>query len=299
MKKIVILGCENSHADLFLSFIQANKKFSDVQVLGVYSEERAAAEALKEKYGVPVMDSYDQFVNEADGVINTARHGDNHYKYVAPYLKKGIPMFIDKPITITEGDALKLISEAKEHGVKLTGGSCLRHDGFVQEIKRDVLGEVDGKTHGGLVRAPLSSNNPNGGFFFYVQHLVEMLMEAFGRYPKSVKAFKTNNPKKFENGDDLTVVVRYDTYDIVALGGELVFDYHISRCSDNKVKGFSFQVGYDRPCFFEEFDEFYDMLNGAESTIGYKDFIAPVFVMNAIKKSLDSGKEVPVAIYQV
>ncbi len=299
MKKIVILGCENSHADLFLSFIKANAKFADLEVLGVYSEDRNASEALKEKYGVPVMDSYDQFVDEADGVINTARHGDNHYKYVAPYLKKGVPMFIDKPITISEADALKLIAEAKANGVKLTGGSCLRHDGFVQEIKRDVLGNVDGKTHGGLVRAPLSSNNPNGGFFFYVQHLVEMLLEAFGRYPKSVKAFKTNAPDTFEKGDDLTVVVRYGEYDIVALGGELVFDYHISRCSDNNVKGFSFQVGYDRPCFFEEFDEFYDMLHGAESTIGYKDFIAPVFVMNAIKRSLDSGEEAVVNGYEI
>ena len=86
MKKIVILGCENSHADIFLGFIKNDMKFSDIEVSGVYSDEKSAAEALSEKYGVKVMNAYDEAVGEIDGVIVTARHGNNHYKYAAPYI---------------------------------------------------------------------------------------------------------------------------------------------------------------------------------------------------------------------
>ena len=294
MKKIVILGCENSHASLFLNFIKDYGKFKDVEVLGVYSDDTAAAKKLNETYGVSVMDSFDQYVGKVDGVINTARHGDKHYKFLAPYLKHGVAAFVDKPVTIKEAEALKLIAEAEKYGSKLCGGSCLRHDGFVQEIKQDVAVKADGKTHGGMVRAPLSMNNPHGGFFFYVQHLVEMTLEAFGRYPKSVKAFKSGNDAEFKDGDDLNVIFRYNDYDIVGLATEGGSAYAISRCSDNNVKSFSFEVSYSRPCFLAEFNDFYDMMNGAEPTISPKDLIAPVFVMNAIKESLDGGNEITV-----
>ena len=39
MKKVVILGCENSHADDFLRIINENKEFSEIEVVGVYSKE--------------------------------------------------------------------------------------------------------------------------------------------------------------------------------------------------------------------------------------------------------------------
>ena len=101
-KKIVILGCENSHANAFLGFIRDKEEFSDVEVIGVYSHEREAAEKLNEQFGVPVLSSYEEAVGKVDGVIVTARHGDNHYKYAKPYIESGIPMFVDKPITFDE-----------------------------------------------------------------------------------------------------------------------------------------------------------------------------------------------------
>ena len=106
MKRIAILGCENSHADAFLKCIKEMAEFSDVRVVGVYSNEREAAEKLKEKFGVSVMDDYADAVGKIDGLVITARHGDNHYKYAKPYIDSGIPMFIDKPITISEADEL-------------------------------------------------------------------------------------------------------------------------------------------------------------------------------------------------
>ena len=51
MKKIAIVGCENSHADLFLKFINENYKFRDIEVVGVFSEEIEEAEKLLKEIG--------------------------------------------------------------------------------------------------------------------------------------------------------------------------------------------------------------------------------------------------------
>ena len=50
MKKIAILGCENSHADAFISCIKTKEEFSDVEVVGVYSNDREAAQKIFEKF---------------------------------------------------------------------------------------------------------------------------------------------------------------------------------------------------------------------------------------------------------
>ena len=136
MKKIVFLGCENSHSSVFLGFINQDKRFSDIEVLGVYSHEKAPMENLNEKYGAKIMSSYDEAVEEADAIVVTARHGDNHYKYAAPYIKKGIPMFIDKPITVNEDEGVKFMRECKENGVRVTGGSCCIFEPGVVELRR-------------------------------------------------------------------------------------------------------------------------------------------------------------------
>ena len=208
-------------------------RYKDIEVVGVYSDETVEANKLNEKFGVYVMKSYDEFVGQVDGVINTARHGDNHYKYCAPYLAAGIPMFIDKPVSITSEEAVKFASEAKANGVKLTGGSCLIHDYFVQEIKNDHLLKKDGKTHGGIVRAPSSSNAGYGGWYFYSQHFTEMVLEIFGRYPKSLMAFKTGEKDTYKEGDDITIVFRYGDYDVTGICGEWCWNYHVGRYSYN------------------------------------------------------------------
>jgi len=284
MKKIVILGCENSHADMFLGFMKENAGYSDMQVIGVYSDEKAAAEKLAEKFGVNVMNAYDEAVGKADGVIITARHGDNHYKYAAPYVKSGVPMFIDKPVAIAEADALKLARECKAAGVKLTGGSCCVHDELVKTLKKEREENFDGKTLSGYVRCPVNMTNYYGNFFFYSEHLVGVLSSVFGYYPESVKAYK--------NEDKITVVFRYKDYDVTGLYVDGNYScYYVMRVSERHVHGGEFPIKEDSPCFKIELEEFYGLLNGKEQRLSYEDFIAPVFVLNAIQKSLNSGNE--------
>ena len=281
MKKIVILGCENSHANAFLGFIQKDARYADVEVLGVYSDDRAAAEKLQNTFGVPVMNHYADAVGAVDGVIITARHGDNHYKYAEPYIESGVPLFIDKPITVNEEEAVSFIQRLAQKGTRISGGSSLKQDTYVAAMKKEAADEIGGKTLGGFVRAPYSADNAYGGFYFYAQHLVEMVGEIFGRFPLTVTAK--------QNGGQLHVLFHYEAYDCVGLFCDKNYVYHISRMSEQGVTAYT--VPTTNEWFAREFAEFYDILSGAPSSIDYRSFIAPVFVMNAIMRSLASGKE--------
>ena len=112
MYKIAILGCENSHAASFLKTIKTDN-IEDVEVVGVYSYDFAEAEKLNKQFGVYAAKEFDEFVGKIDGLIITARHGDNHYKYAKPYLESRIPIFIDKPMTISESEAVDFMNALK------------------------------------------------------------------------------------------------------------------------------------------------------------------------------------------
>lgn len=291
MKKIVILGCENSHADMFLGFMKGNENYADLQVAGVYSDDKTAAEKLAEKYGVKVMSAYDEAVCKVDGVIVTARHGNNHYKYAAPYIKTGVPMFIDKPITVNEGEALKLARECKAAGVRLTGGSTCVHDERVQTLKNEHDNNKDGKTISGFIRCPINLKNNYGDFFFYSEHLVGIMSTIFGYYPESVKAYK--------NAEKITVVFRYKDYDVTGLYVDKNNLYYAMRIAENGVHGEELPINELNPCFKMEFNSFYGLLCGEKQRLSYEDFIAPVFVLNAIQRSLDSGNEEKINKFEV
>ena len=290
MKRIAILGCENSHANSFLSFIKDDEKYSDIEVVGVYSYDENASKKLNETFGVPVLSSYDEAVGKVDGLIVTARHGDNHYKYAKPYIESGIPMFIDKPITICQDEAIRFMQECREAGVRVTGGSSCVHSDWVKTLKEERENNVDGATLGGFVRCPISLKSPHGGFFFYAEHLIGVMSDIFGYYPKSVKAYLKD--KK------LTVVFRYEDYDVTGLFTDENYScYYAMRVSEKHVHGSEFPI--TASCFKAEFDEFYQLLCGGEQKKSFKDFIAPVFVMNAVSRSLADNCEVSVRSYEV
>ena len=292
MKRIIFLGCENSHSTMFINYIRNNEKYKDVEILGVYSNDEQASQRVGERYNVPVLSSYDEMVNKVDGVVITARHGDLHYKYAKPYIQKGMTIFIDKPITINEEEAVAFMRECKEAEVKITGGSCLRFEEWVQELANDNLNEENGKTIGGFVRCPVSLGNVNGGFFFYAQHLVETVQVAFGSDIKSVYAKKS--------GKTLQVLFHYDDYTICGTyADECYKSYYVARLTDTTVKSKGFALESASPCFKAGFEEFFDILAGGEQKTTYQKFILPVFVMNAIYRSMESGKEEKIKEYEV
>lgn len=278
MYKIAILGCENSHADGFLNLIK-DGKYPELSVLGVYSNEPEAAAKLHEKFGVQVMENYDSLVGQLDGVIITARHGDNHYKYALPYMKSGIPMFIDKPITCTESDVRELVKAAKENGVRLTGGSMLALLDEVKDAAAKIKSGELGEIFGGNVVAPLQTENIYGGFYFYAEHLMGILTPVFGTDVREVLATR--------NGS-VSLIFRYDKFDVTATYLEGNYKYAVTVYGKDTLHYSNIKV--TSVGFVRELDGFMALLHGEEMSASYETLSAPVFIMNAVERSLKTGE---------
>lgn len=283
MFKVAILGCENSHADNFLKVIA--EQYSDkVQVLGVFSEYEGAAEKLQEQFGVPVMESADALVGQLDGVIITARHGGKHYPYAKPYLNDGVPLFIDKPITVSEAEAREFAGILREKNIPASGGSTLKHAPYLAELKEAIAAGEKGRILGGYFRAPVNLENEYGDFFFYSQHLVQMVCEVFGYYPKAVRTCRT--------GKQITCIFRYEDFDVTGLYVDGSYVYYASVHFQKGAEGQVFKLGTNASA--DEFRDFYELLEGKPQCQSYEDLFQPVFIMNALHRSLESGAEEPV-----
>ncbi|MBQ7398877.1 MAG: Gfo/Idh/MocA family oxidoreductase [Clostridia bacterium] len=290
MYKIAILGCENSHANNFLRCIYGNKNedgsyanipgvvATDVEVLGVYSDEVPAMEKLNADFGVPMMNNYDDLVGKVDGIVITARHGDNHYKYAKPYLASGIPMFIDKPITVSEEEAVEFMNELKKNNIRICGGSSCIFMPNIEKYKNYMETKELGEVIGGTVRAPIDPDSVYGGFFFYGQHLVQMMSAIFGYFPNSVTAV--------EHEKQISCFVNYDTFDVRGVFVRRYYNYFAGVDFEKRSEFEEFGFG---DAFVKEFNEMYHLLQGGEMHQSYEEFFAPVFVLNAIYRSYKNG----------
>lgn len=281
MFKVAILGCENSHARTFMRQVLVNKCVEDIEFVGVYSEDEAAGQKLNAEFGVYVAKNYDEFVGKIDGLIITARHGDHHYEYAKPYIESGIPMFIDKPITCSEEDAKAFEKELKANNVPVCGGSVCVLTDHIQEMKKLVESQEKGKILGGHMRAPVNLENAWGNFFFYAQHLVQVMVEVFGYDPKSVQAFR--------NDEVVTCVVRYEKYDVTLQFAHAYEPYYAGVSAADAFVGAEYKITPED--FRREFMMFYELLSQKKQPQSYEEFFTPVYIMNAIDRSMNSGKE--------
>ncbi len=283
MYKVAILGCENSHADGFLKLIAEDETFKDIEVVGVFSEETEAAQKLGETFNVPVMKTLDECVGKIDGLIITARAGRDHYPFAKPYMASGIPMFIDKPVTASVEDALALVADLKANNIPVCGGSSAKDSPYLHELKAIIASGEKGACHGGYFRAPIRMVNPYGNFSFYAEHNIAMMTAVFGFYPKKVYAI--------QNGCHVDCIVSYEDFNVHLEFVDYKNYYYAMITMDKETIG-------DRPAggrgTAEELEHFLGLLTGERESLNYQDFIAPVFIMNAIERSLESGEAVAI-----
>ena len=280
MYKIAILGCENSHARNFLDLIKAGE-YPDIEVVGVYSEETDAAKKLNELFGVYVMNDYAELAGQLDGVMITARHGDNHYKYAKPYLNDKIPMFIDKPITCTEDDATEFMKLSKENGIRFCGGSTCAALKETLDLAKCVKDEECGAVRGGSLVCPIHMESPYGGFSFYAQHLIDVMLTIFGEDVLEVRATKRDGHITFD--------AYYENFTVVGTYLEKISYYGATVYGAKNVR-FE-KLTFTPQSFRHEMNDMADLLIGKDMKKSYESFVRPVFIMNAIMRSMESGQK--------
>lgn len=285
--KLAFIGVENSHAPAFLQLIRNHpEKYGDIEVAGVYSYDGAAADKLVADglapQAVRTAGAFLGGVDAADCVVNTARHGDNHYEYSLPYLRAGIPMFIDKPFAMTTERAREMIEAAKAGGANLCGGSCLKFAPELAALKGAIEAGELGSVLSASFSAPVNMSNPYGGFFFYAQHLLQMMTAVFGNRAQSVYA------KAREHA--VTAIVTYPHIEITLH----YVGYHYSASVYGDKASRHVTIGDVGALYAPEFDELHTMLRTGVMPETYEELLYPVSVLEALYLSYKTGREIAV-----
>jgi len=133
---------------------------------------------------VPLVDCPEDLIGRIDAVLVLSLCGAAHLARVRPFLKAGIPAFVDKPFACSLPDALAMVELSRSTGTPLFNASGLRFSGeSVQfQARRSDLGAV----LGAVTCGPSKRADGNPGLFHYGIHAVELLLELMGTGCESV-----------------------------------------------------------------------------------------------------------------
>ena len=286
MIKIGLLGGENSHADCFAKYFnmpgEENRNDPEFRVTAVAGNYPEANKKLADYYGLDIVASApEELIGKGDAVMVTARDGKYHKAFAEPFIKLGVPVFIDKPFTTVYSDACELIALAKKHGAPLCGGSSVRFSGDV-EILANIVKTQGEKIHGGSVIAPLMMESEYSGFWFYASHLVEAGTAIFGEDIRSVYAVRNRN--------DVTAIIEYNNYNVTFHfmdGCTSCYQAIVIAKDRNYVREIDYSLS-----FAEECRHFVELIESGKMSQSYDSLIRPVWIMQCLVQSYRTGKKI-------
>lgn len=288
MFKIGIIGSDNSHAEVFSKLVNLPDsngyfQFPDFRVTGIFGlESERTAQVAQDGAIEYIAEKPEYLIGKVDAVMVVFRHGDLHKEYALPFIKAGIPTWIDKPFTIKNEDALELINTAKKNNTLLTGGSTCKYTYDILMVRNAVQkGGRIGKIKSAMLNFPATLENEYGGIYFYGAHLAEMTMAAFGYDAKSVIASEKNG--------NVVATVKYDNYQVVMNFIPGVREYYAVVFGENGTMMREIDISI---CYMKGFEEFAGMLRTGKIPIPLDQLYAPVELLNAVVKSYQTGTEV-------
>ncbi len=133
MLKVAIVGC-GKIADAHAAQIRRISRNKGCEIVGVCDRELLMARQLYERFAVKAyFDDLATMLREArPDVVHITTSPESHFALAKACLEAGCHVYVEKPFTLNEQDARKLIDLASERGLKLTAG----HDGQFSHVAR-------------------------------------------------------------------------------------------------------------------------------------------------------------------
>lgn len=177
MMRVGFVGTENSHVKHFIRFLNLENLHPDHRAVALAGGEGEQNRELAEFGGIEtIVDEAKDLVDHVDAVIICNRDGGLHRPAAEPFLRAGIPVLVDKPLTASVEDARALLDLSQETGTRLFSASALR---FVPEMAA-LRDEAQGPLRHLHVAGPADPDSEYAGIFFYGIHHVEAAMTILG-----------------------------------------------------------------------------------------------------------------------
>lgn len=300
--RIGIIGFDTSHAPAFAKLLNDATDPHHVpgaQVVAGFPSFSSDLEAsrsrvgaftrqLRDEFGVQVVDSVGELVEQVDAVLLESVDGRRHLTEARPVIQARKPLFIDKPLAASYRDAAAIVHLARSHQCPIFSSSPMRFDANITALKNDAeLGEI--LACDAFSPAHLDSTNP--GLFWYGIHGVEIVYALMGPGCQSVHCFHT---------DDCDIVVgawpggRSATMRGLRRGA---LDYGVSVFGAGKVA----QTTYSRevPIYVQLLKEVVPFLQGAPAPVAIEETLEIIAFIQAAILSQSENRSVSLSLSEI
>jgi predicted dehydrogenase len=291
--RIGIVGSDSSHAEIFSKLINISEAengkhlFQDCKVTAIYGHDEKRTKEVAQRSQIEfIASNLEELMDKVDAVMIVFRDGNLHAEYALPFIKAGIPVWIDKPFTIKDEDAEDIINAVKKFSALLTGGSTCKYAEQILTAK-DII--KNDSSIGKVITASISFNasfkDPYGGIYFYGSHLLEMALQVFGYNPKAVRSSGSE--------EAMISVLKYDDYEVV-----LNFVYKLDKGS-LIIHGAKDTLTYEidiSNVYRKGLNKFIEMIRTRKAPFKIENMLIAVKVFNAIVKSFETKEEINIVI---
>lgn len=279
--KIGIIGAENSHTVAIATIINIEKRIKGCSVDYLWGETPEFARKAAKAGRIPtIVKNPRDMLGKVDAVMCDHRHPKYHLKSVWPFVEAGIPTFVDKPFCYRSSEGKAFLKMAKKKGTPVTSFSVLPHYGSFQRFKKRVagLGAILSATSYG----PADLKSKWGGIFFYGIHQVDIMLHAFGYDVKAVLITK--------NGPNATGQLIYPSGLVatMALIKEGCHGFGIGAVGT--AGALHIEIKGDKSPYLNGVRTFTRMFKTGVEPLTYEQVLRPVQVLEALEKSVKSGK---------
>jgi virulence factor len=139
--------------------------------------------------GIELVEQPEEMIGRVDAVLVLSVCGAPHLERVSPFLKAGIPAFVDKPMACNLADATAMYLLAQQHNVSLWSSSGMRFATEILDFPKQE--KIYGKLSGAMAYGPAKRAPGNPGLLHYGIHAIEILCTLMGPGCQSVTAIHT------------------------------------------------------------------------------------------------------------
>jgi hypothetical protein len=242
-------------------------------------------QGFAEGLGLKICDSIEELADSVDiGMVHSC-NWDKHIDYAMPFIERGKPVFIDKPLVGNLKDARRMLELCK-NGAKIIGTSALRYTEEVSKIRAFVK-----ETGARVMHVDVSVGVDE---FNYAIHGLETICAIIGDKPKSAKYLG-------QATSDSEVL---DSYMITFEGGATACYHNFGKkftlfhtlvLTDGAGEDADFAFTMDKSkLYVPMIENVCDYLDGKENNLAaMEDMLIPIKASLACKASrLSGGKEI-------
>lgn len=276
--RIGIIGAENSHTIGFGRMFNSDKKFPGAEVKYVWGETDDFARNAAEKGNIPhIVKDPEEMLGKIDALIVDHRHARYHLEAATPFVREGIPTFVDKPFCYRSAEGEKFLELARKHGTPVTSYSTIAHSASTFDMRKQVASME--KINQVVRTGPVELDSKYGGIFFYGVHIVQPLMYMFGEDIERVRVTRNGQTGSanlvYKNGLFVTLILKTKAY-----GWETFVE------SDDKLIELKSRVEESDPALC--YTDMVDMFRTGREPRTHQSILNCVRVLEALEKSVES-----------